>query len=102
VRIWRYILITSGQAAPEAVVARLLDVVGSEHSEGVMMAGEQLIERGRREMKEQDLMMVLFTRFGTLPEATTARIQGADSAQLSAWFKRALTAAALEDVLDPS
>ena len=102
VRIWRYILVTSGQAAPEAVVARLLDVVGSEHSEGVMTAGEQLIERGKKEAEQRYLLKLLGRRFGALSDAITARIQSADSSQLSDWFDRAITAATLEDVLDPA
>ena len=40
VLIWRYIMITNGQATPEAVVAQLLDVVGVEHTEEIMTAGE--------------------------------------------------------------
>jgi hypothetical protein len=77
-----------------------------------MTAGEELIERGRRDgielgrrdgMKEgeqQYLLRLLRARFGALPEAAVTRIRGAESAQLDAWFDRALTAATLQDVLD--
>jgi predicted transposase YdaD len=108
VLIWRYIMITSGQATPEAMVARLLDVVGSEHTEEIMTAGEQLIERGmkaglekgRKEGQEQSLLKLLRARFGALSEAAAARIHAADSTRLDAWFDRALTAATVDDVLD--
>jgi hypothetical protein len=83
-------------------------VVGSEHAEEIMTAGEQLIERGvqrglergRREMQEETLLRVLRIRFGALPEAVVARVHGAESAQVSAWFDRAVTAPTLQDVLD--
>ena len=55
VLIWRYILVTNPSATPDAVVAQLLDVVGVEHEEEVMTAGEQLIERGRKDGLEKGL-----------------------------------------------
>ena len=100
VLIWRYIMITNGQATPEAVVAKLLDVVGVEHTEEIMTAGEQLIERGMKVGQEKSLLKLLRSRFGALPDATAAQIHLADSARLDAWFDRALTAATLDDVFD--
>ena len=108
VLIWRYILVTNGQATPEALVAQLLDVVGVEHTEEIMTAGEQLIERGRTDGlkdglkvgQERSLLKLLRARFGALPEAAAARIHAADSTRLDAWFDRALTAATLDDALD--
>jgi hypothetical protein len=100
VLIWRYILVTNGQASPEAVVAQLLDVVGVEHSEEIMTAGEQLIERGMKVGQEKILLKLLRARFGALPDAAAARIHAADSARLDAWADRVLTAATLDDVLD--
>jgi hypothetical protein len=85
---------------PEAVVAQLLDVVGLEHSEEIMTAGEVLIERGRKEMQEGNLLKLLRSRFGALPETTAARIHAADTSRLGEWFDRALRAATLEEVLD--
>jgi hypothetical protein len=82
------------------VVAQLLDVVGVEYAEDIMTAGEQLIERGRKAGQEQSLVKLLCSRFGALPETVAARIRAANSAQLDAWFDRALTAATLHDVLD--
>ncbi len=108
VLIWRYILITNGRATPEEVVAQLLDVVGVEHEEEIMTAGEQLIERGRKDGlekglkdgQEQSLVKLLRARFGPLPEPAVARIHAASSAQLDAWLDRVLAAATLPDVLD--
>jgi hypothetical protein len=100
VLIWRYILITNGQATPEAVVAQLLDVVGVEHTEDIMTAGEQLIERGRKDGQERILVKLLRARFGALSDAVAARIHAADSTRLDAWADRVFTAATLDDVLD--
>ena len=99
VLIWRYILVTNGQKAPEAVVARLLDVVGVGHSEEIMTAGEQLIERGKKDGEERIVLRQLRARFGQLPDAVVARIHAADSARLEVWADRVLTATTLEDVL---
>jgi predicted transposase YdaD len=77
-----------------------------------MTAGEVLIERGRAEGlkagrkegertgEERSLLKLLRARFGALPEAALARVRAADSAQLEAWFDRALNATTLDDVLD--
>jgi len=104
VLIWRYILVTNPSATPDAVVAQLLDVVGVEHEEEIMTAGEQLIERGRKEGErkgeERSLLKLLRARFGTLPEAAVARVYAADTTRLDAWLDRVLTAATLDEVLD--
>jgi flagellar biosynthesis/type III secretory pathway protein FliH len=80
-----------------------------DHSEEIMTAGEQLIERGRKEglekglKKSQEILMKLLrARFDALPEAAAARIHAATSAQLDVFFDRVLTAPTLDDVLaDP-
>jgi predicted transposase YdaD len=100
VLIWRYVMVTNGQATPEAVVAHLLDVVGVEHKEEIMTAGEQLIERGVKTGQERSLLKLLRARFGALPDVAAARIHAADSTRLDAWLDRVLTAATLDDVLD--
>ena len=72
-----------------------------------MTAGEQLIERGRKEgLKEgmqkgqqQTLLKQLQTRFGALPDSALARVMAAGSAELDLWAERILTAPTLEDVL---
>ena len=69
-----------------------------------MTAGEQLIERGRKEGlttgQQQMLLTLLRTRFGAIPATAVARVQTADSNHLEAWANRVLTAASLDDVLD--
>jgi hypothetical protein len=100
--IWRYILATSPNATPEAVVDQLLGVVGVEHEEDVMTAGEVLMQRGidkgRHEEREQLLLKLLRLRFGALSEAASARIQDADPTRLGEWFERAATAGSLDEV----
>jgi hypothetical protein len=44
------------------------------------------------------LEQLLAVRFGALPGMLAARLSGAESAQLAAWFQRALTASSLEAV----
>jgi hypothetical protein len=79
-------------------------MVGLEHTEGIMTAGEQLIERGIKvglEKGQQRLLVkLLCSRFGVLPDATLARIHTADSTRLDTWFDRALTASSLDAVFD--
>ena len=53
-----------------------------------------------RDDDAEELLKVLRARFGELPDAATARIHAADSAQLDAWFDRVLAAVSLDDVLD--
>jgi hypothetical protein len=76
----------------------LLDVVRVEHTEEIMTAGEQLIERGVKVGKEQSLVKLLRARFGALPDDAAVRIHAADSTQLDSWFDRGLTAATLDGV----
>jgi hypothetical protein len=100
VLIWRYILVTNPGAAPDAVVAQLLDVVGVEHAEEIMTAGEQLIERGVKVGEERTLLKLLRARFGVVPETAVARIHAADTTRLEAWLDRVLTGTTLDEVID--
>lgn len=56
------------------------------------------IELGRQEGQRELVEHLLVARFGPLPGALAARLAGAESAQLSVWFQRALTAESLEAV----
>jgi len=56
------------------------------------------IQKGRQETQRELLEQLLAVRFGALPGALAARLAGAESAQLAAWFQRALTASSLEAV----
>ncbi|WP_172965267.1 transposase [Candidatus Thiodictyon syntrophicum] len=56
------------------------------------------IELGRQESQRELLEHLLVARFGPLPGSLAVRVAGAESAQLSAWFERALTADSLDAV----
>jgi hypothetical protein len=63
-------------------------------------------QEGRQEGVQEGQQLILLdqlrTRFGVLPEATIARVMGADTAELGLWAKRILSAPALEEVFrDP-
>jgi uncharacterized protein DUF4351 len=72
-----------------------------------MSIAEWYEERGRQAGFEIGLKMgtcdallrQLRSRFGTLPEASEARVRAADTAQLDAWIDRVLTASTLDEVL---
>jgi len=66
------------------------------------LALERGREEGREEGREQTLCELLdellVTRFGPLPETVRSQLVAADAAQLSIWFRRALTASTLDAV----
>jgi hypothetical protein len=100
--IWRYIFTVSAPPVPEDLVERLVLVVGEESKEEIVTAAEQLMERGREEVRKEQRDMVLAllgARFGTLPAAIAGRVGAAGPAQLKRWAIRVLTAASLSDVL---
>ena len=59
---------------------------------------EKGIEKGREQTLCELLEELLATRFGPLSETIRSRLAGANSAQLSLWFRWALTAPSLESV----
>ena len=59
---------------------------------------EKGIEKGREQTLCELLEELLVTRLGPLSETIRSRLAGANSAQLSLWFRRALTAPSLESV----
>jgi hypothetical protein len=107
--IWRYILaVNEAKQGPDEIVLRLVEVVGEEERKEIMTAADMLIERGRKQGRDEGnaergramLLKLLRSRFGmTLPEAVVARVNVADTSQLDAWFDRGLTAATLAEVL---
>ena len=109
--IWRYVFTISGPVNPEALVERLLLVVGEESKEEIVTAAEQLIERGRKEglkkglekgresERREVLLELLCARFGPLPEPAAAQVRAADPAQLKRWLVRVVTAPTLAEVL---
>jgi predicted transposase YdaD len=55
-------------------------------------------DEGRNEGQQELLLRQLTRRFGTLPEAITARVASAGHEELMRWFDRSLDAASLDDV----
>jgi predicted transposase/invertase (TIGR01784 family) len=105
----RYILTVAGTPARELEV--ILEQLGhAEVSEIVMTAAEQLRREGRKEGRKEgrregrteaqreNLLMLLDTRFGPLPEPVLSRIRHAELARLRDWFERAITAQSLDAV----
>jgi hypothetical protein len=65
---------------------------------GIELGREKGRQEGLQESRREMLEHLLVVRFGPLPEVFRARLVEAESAQLSAWFERALTADSLEAV----
>ena len=63
--------------------------------EGIVLG----IRKGMVQGEARVLLRLLERKFGTLPEKTRERIEGADEATLLTWSDRVLTAERLEDVL---
>lgn len=109
--IWRYIVTANNPADPQELVKQFLAVVGKEEEREIMSIADWYEDRGRQAGLKTGrdegletgarnaLMKLLRVRFGALPDAATARIQGADTAQLDVWIERVLTAASLDEVL---
>jgi hypothetical protein len=57
-------------------------------------------DEGRKEGERALLLRLMRARFGELPAAAVARVEGADVAQVELWGERVLTARTLADVLD--
>jgi hypothetical protein len=55
--------------------------------------------RGEARGKREALLLLLRQRFGRLTAGAVAAIGKAEAAELDVWFRRALTAASLEEVL---
>ncbi len=66
--------------------------------EGMEKGVEKGMEKGREETLCELLVELLVTRFGPLPETVREQLAVADAAQLSIWFRRALTAATMDAV----
>ncbi len=62
------------------------------------LARDEGRNEGRNEGQQELLLRQLTRRFGTLPEAITARVASAGHEELMRWFDRSLDAASLDDV----
>jgi hypothetical protein len=74
---------------------------GLNDVEGSMTTAERLRREGRQEGKRDALALLFRERFGPLPASVRATIDNAEDAELDVWFRRSLSAASLEDVLEP-
>ncbi len=105
--VWRYILAINDLRRPEDLVRQLLRAAGPDAKEEMVSVADWLEERGRLRGLDQGrlegqrslLLKQLSRRFGPLPEAASARIQGAEAPQIETWAERVLTAATLAEVL---
>ncbi|WP_437775181.1 DUF4351 domain-containing protein [Sorangium sp. So ce1097] len=61
---------------------------------------KKYVAQGRQEGERAILLRQLRARFGELPEAVVARVEGAETAALERWAERVLSAKTLADVLD--
>jgi hypothetical protein len=102
-QVMRYILEVNEQVAPEALQALLEREIGSETKDTIVTAGQQLIEQGKKEGRQQGfqeaLLRLLRQRFGV--EVSThveQRVVAASVEQIEAWFMRVLSAATLAEV----
>lgn len=85
-----------------------------EMSEVIMTGAEKLRQQGREQGREQGLAQgretgrrellrkLLALKFGPLPAAAEARIDGADIPELDRFSERVLTASSLDGVFLPS
>ncbi len=77
----------------------LTEAVGKEENEELLSVADQLIERGRQQGLREGLrgqrnmlLKLLGLRFGALSDATVARVNAAEGAELELWAERVLTA----------
>ncbi|WP_437630658.1 DUF4351 domain-containing protein [Sorangium sp. So ce854] len=61
---------------------------------------KKYVAQGRQEGERAILLRQLRARFGELPDAAVARVEGAETAALERWAERVLSANTLADVLD--
>jgi flagellar biosynthesis/type III secretory pathway protein FliH len=103
------ILRVAGEAPFEIVRQKIIDVTPTLE-QPMASAAEQLIQRGKREGRQegletgrlqalrQTLAQLLRSRFGRLDAATEERIANAAAQALDRWLARILTAKNVEDV----
>jgi Domain of unknown function (DUF4351) len=61
---------------------------------------KKYVAQGHKEGERALLLRQLRTRFGELPAAAVARVEGAEMAVLERWGERVLTAKSLAEVFD--
>jgi hypothetical protein len=94
----RYLLATHERIDRSKLERTIVDAVAPAAGENIVTVYDQLIQEGKQKL----LLDQLTAKFGTLPAKALARIEKADSAKLSAWGLRLLTASTLDEVLGSS
>jgi len=101
--VMRYILEVNEHVAPETLKALLERDIGPEAKDIVVTAGQQLIEQGRKEGRQQGfqevLLRLLRQRFGAQVDTQVEqRIMMAPVEQIEIWSMRVLSAATLNEL----
>ncbi len=101
--VMRYILEVNEHVAPETLKALLERDIGPEAKDIVVTAGQQLIEQGRKEGRQQGFQEVLLRqlrlRFGAQVDTQVEqRIMVAPVEQIEIWSMRVLSAATLNEL----
>jgi predicted transposase/invertase (TIGR01784 family) len=103
-QVMRYILEVNEQVRPEVLQALLEREIGPETKDTIVTAGQQLIEQGRKEGRQQGiqglLLRLLRQRFGDQVDTDAEqRLATASVEQIETWSMRVLSAATLAEVL---
>ena len=107
VQVMGYILQVHEPSQREALEALMEREVGSQAKEAVMTAGQQLIEQGIQQGRQEErrrfqalLLRLLRQRFGNEADAQVERrIAASSGEQLEVWTARVLSAATLSELL---
>jgi len=102
-QVMRYILEVNEHVAPEVLQALLEREIGPQAKDTIVTAGQQLIEQGRKEGRQQGfqevLLRLLRQRFGDQVDTQVEqRIVTASVEQIETWSMRVLSAATLAEL----
>jgi len=98
-RYTRYIRAVIPPAARDALEELLKTVIKDEFLDGILAQGEAKGEaKGKAKGEARMLLRYLATRFDMPAEVSERVTSCADTAQLEAWFDRAVSAATLDEV----
>ncbi|MEZ4299997.1 MAG: Rpn family recombination-promoting nuclease/putative transposase [Polyangiaceae bacterium] len=114
--IWRYLLVVHDQPE-ERILLALEAALDQEQKEDMASIADQLVEKGIRKGRAEGrvegrvegreegtravVLRLLQRRFGTLPDDVRGRVEHATLAELDELADRVLTAATLDEVVNP-
>jgi Putative transposase, YhgA-like/Domain of unknown function (DUF4351) len=107
-KLIRYILEVNREVSPGELQGLMAKAVGSDAEEAVVSVIERMLKQERAQGRVQGhaqgarelFLKQLEARFGSVPDDTRARIEGASTVELEAWALRVLTAKSLAEVVD--